>query len=277
MKELNRRQFLGLATAGLALAGCGKSNKELEQIVEENTTKKVGLLAERAKAVNYIPPPFKYNLKLDRDIMPLLMDPEKTALLVIDVQNLFTEPGAPIAAPDGPEVVVQINKLVDYCRAHYLPIIWIQATNRKDGSDAGMYRKYHPKTWSMQVRGNHWWELYPELHNEPADIYVTKPKYNAFWGSDLEAVLRGLEVESLIFTGIMTDVCVQTTLVDAFHRDFNPIIAADATGTATPYKKEALWLIETCFGRVLTTDETIAELEALTKTKKYCPDPAYKE
>ena len=266
MKELNRREFVGLSTAGIvALAGCGKSNKELEQILEENTSNKVGLLAERAKVVNYIPPPFKYNLELNRDITPLLMDPEKTALLVIDVQNLFTEPGAPNAAPDGPEVVVKINKLVDYCRAHYLPIIWIQETNRKDGSDAGMMGKYWPKMCSMLIRGNHWWELYPELHNEPTDIYVTKPKYNAFWGSDLEAVLRGLEVESLIFTGIMTDVCVQTTLVDAFHRDFNPIIAADATGTATPYKKEALDMIEGCFGRVLTADETIAELEALQR------------
>ena len=260
------KKLLLISVVFFAMIWCGYAQETQIELVEENTTKKVGTLAERAKAVNYIPPPFKYHLKLDRDVTLLLMDPEKTALLVIDVQNLFTEPGAPKAAPDGPEAVVQINKLVDYCRTNYLPIIWIQATNRKDGSDAGMYGKYWPNTWSMQVRGNHWWELYPELHNEPADIYVTKPKYNAFWGSDLEAVLRGLEVESLIFTGIMTDVCVQTTLVDAFHRDFNPIIAADATGTATPYKKEALDMIEGCFGRVLTADETIAELEAL-KTK----------
>ena len=110
--------------------------------------------------------------------------------------------------------------------------------------------------------GTHWWELYPELHNEPVDIYVTKPKYNAFWGSDLEAVLRGLGVESLIFTGFYTGVCVQTTLVDAFHRDFNPIIAVDATG---PYNKEVLSHIELLFGRALTTDETITELEALQR------------
>ncbi|NQS88531.1 cysteine hydrolase [Patescibacteria group bacterium] len=116
----------------------------------------------------------------------------------------------------------------------------------------GKYWKDWGPPKSVLARGNHWWKLYPELHNEPADIYVTKPKYNAFWGSDLEAVLRGLAVESLIFTGIMTDVCVQTTLVDAFHRDFNPIIAVDATCTATPYKKEALLMIESCYGRALT-------------------------
>ena len=263
------KKLLLISVVFFAMIWCGYAQETQIELVEENTTKKVGTLAEIAKAVNYIPPPFKYNLKLDRDVTPLFMDPEKTALLVIDVQNYFTEPGAPMVVPDGPEVVVQINKLVDYCRPHDIPIVWVQITHRKDGSDLGMIGKYW-KNWgppkSVLAKGSHWWKLYPELHNEPTDIYVTKPKYNAFWGSDLEAVLRGLEVESLIFTGIMTDVCVQTTLVDAFHRDFNPIIAADATGTATPYKKEALDMIEGCFGRVLTADETIAELEAL-KTK----------
>ena len=271
------KKLLLISVVFFAMIWCGYAQETQIELVEENTTKKVGTLAERAKAVNYIPPPFKYNLELDRDVTPLLMEPEKTALLVIDVQNGFTEPGAPMAVPDGPEVVVQINKLVDYCRPHDIPIVWVQITHRKDGSDLGIIGKYW-KDWgppkSVLARGSHWWELYPELHNEPVDIYVTKPKYNAFWGSDLEAVLRGLGVESLIFTGFYTGVCVQTTLVDAFHRDFNPIIAVDATG---PYNKEVLSHIEMLFGRALTTDETIAELKALTKTSRYRPDPAYKE
>ena len=89
-----------------------------------NSAKKVATCAERAKTVNYSPPAFKYNLEQQKDVRPLLIAPEKTALLVIDVQNFFTEPGAPLAAPDGPQVVVQINKLVDYCRAHNIPIIY---------------------------------------------------------------------------------------------------------------------------------------------------------
>jgi len=226
------------------------------------------IVAERAKVANYTPPPFKYNLTLDRDVTPLLMAPEKTALLIIDVQNLFIEPGALLAAVEGPEKVIpNINKLVDYCRAHNIPIVWIQETNRKDGSDMGMMAKYWKKVLappvSMLAPGSHWWELYPELHNKPTDIYVMKPKYNAFWGSDLEAVLRGLGAESLIFTGVAYDVCVYTTLVDAFHRDFNPAIAVDAIGSPFPYKEASMWHIETLWGRVMTTDEIIAELEAL--------------
>ena len=116
---------------------------------------------------------------------------------------------------------------------------------------------------SMLAEGSHWWELYPELHNEPTDIYVKKPKYNAFWGSDLEAVLRSLGIESLIFTGIAFDVCVYTTLIDAFHRDFNSVIAVDATGSPFPYKEASMWHIETLWGRVLTAAEIITELQAL--------------
>ena len=241
-----------------------------------NGAKKVATCAERAKAVNYSPPAFKYNLELQKDVRPLLMAPEKTALLVIDVQNLFTEPGAPLAAPDGPQVVVQINKLVDYCRAHNIPIIWVLETNRKDGNDMGLmanHWKILAPPDSMLAEGSHWWELYPELHDDPTDIYVKKPKYNAFWGSDLEAVLRSLGTESLIFTGIAFDVCVYTTLIDAFHRDFNPVIAVDATGSPFPGTKcgwdnnsnreVSMWHIETLWGRVLTAAEIITELQAL--------------
>ena len=76
---------------------------------------KKNTLAERAKAANYTPPPYKFNPDLNkeeggRDITPLLMDPESTALIVIDVQNLFTDPEAPLGAPDGPEIIPHINK-----------------------------------------------------------------------------------------------------------------------------------------------------------------------
>ena len=100
-----------------------------------------------------------------------------------------------------------------------------------------------------------------EVHQ--SDIIVCKPKYNAFWGSDLEAVLRGRHVESVIFAGIACDVCVMTTLIDAFHRDFNPILALDATGSPFPNMERMLWHIETFWGRILTTDEIIMETDTL--------------
>ncbi len=220
-------------------------------------------MMKRAQERKYTPPPFKFNPGLERNVGPLLMDPEKTALLVIDVQNLFTEPGAPLAAPDGPSIIPHINNLVRYCRGANIPIVWVMETNRPDGSDLGMMGKYWTSMQDWLAPDSHLWQLYRELENKPTDIYVRKPKYNAFWGSDLEAVLRALNAESLIFTGICTDVCVGNTLIDAFHRDFNPVMAFDATTTFTPFKQEFLTRLELLFGRTLTVEEVIGELKAL--------------
>jgi ureidoacrylate peracid hydrolase len=223
-------------------------------------------LKERAKQRGYNPPPLKYHPEINRDLTELLLDPEKTALLVIDVQNAFTDPKEKLAAPDGPTIVPKINKLVKYCREHDIPIIWVQETNRKDGSDIGIMAKYWPFLGPPEVylaEGSHAWQLYPELDARPEDIYIKKPKYIAFWGSDLEAVLRSLGVDSLIFTGICTDICVGTTMIYAMHMDYNCVIVKDASTTFTKHKEAFLDNAELLWARVLTTDEVIAELEAL--------------
>ncbi len=225
-------------------------------------------LAERVKAANYTPPPFKFNPRLNqtRNLLPLLMAPERTALLVIDVQNFFTAP--PTGAPDGPKIIPNINMLANYCRDHNIPVIWIQETNRADGSDLGMIGKYHsflaPPASTLSP-GNEGWKLYKDLNNKPDDIYVRKTKYNAFWGSDLEAILRAMGIESLICTGIAIDGCVAATIADAFHRDFNPILVMDAATSATlPQARDYFFSrIEFLNARVLTTGEVVAELEAL--------------
>jgi len=235
-------------------------------MVVEGKRKSIEMLKERARLVGYVPPSLKYHPELKRDLTELLLDPEKTALLVIDVQNAFTDPKAKLAAPDGPTIVPNINKLVKYCREHKIPIIWVQETNRKDGSDIGIMAKYWsflgpPETYLAE--GSWAWELYPKLDFKPEDIYIKKPKYIAFWGSDLEAVLRSLGVEHLIFTGICTDICVGTTMIYAMHLDYNCVMVKDATTTFTKYKEAFLDNAELLWCRVLTADEVLAELEAL--------------
>ncbi len=235
--------------------------------MKNNFSKKAAMLAERARSVNYNPPPPKYHPDLGRDYTGLLMDPETTALINVDITNLFTEPGAVLASPDAHKIVPIVNKLVQFCRGRGVPVIWIRWVNRPDRIDLGMQARYWGHGASiiehMSAEDNHWSQLYPELDLKPDDIYIKKPKFNAFWGSDLEAVLRSLGVESLIFTGLNTGVCVQVTIIDAFHRDFNHILAMDATDPFSPNKKEILMQIEMLWGRVMTADEIIAELVAL--------------
>lgn len=232
-------------------------------------SKRSNELWERAKRANYVPPKMKFNQELPRDSEHLLIDPEKTALINIDIQNIFTEPGAMFAAPNAAQIVPKVNKLAAYCRENGLPVIWVKITHRKDKSDMGSFGRLwssHPiVTETLLAADSHWSQLYPELDLKPTDIIVDKPKYNAFWGSELEAVLRGLGVEWLVFTGIDTDVCVRNTLIDAFHRDFNVVLAMDATESIFP-KPATFQSIEMLFGRVLTTEEIITELKSLKTT-----------
>lgn len=224
----------------------------------------------RAKKADYAPPKMKFNPGLPRNFEKLLIDPNKAALVNIDIQNIFTETGAPFAPPDADKIVPNVNKLAAYCRENDIPVVWVRVIHRKDKSNLGSFARLwgdHPVVAdSMLVADNHWAQFYPTLELKDTDIYIEKPKYNAFWGSDLEAVLRGLNREWLIFTGIATDVCVRNTLIDAFHRDFNVVLAMDATEGLSP-KNEVLQGIEMLYGRILTTDEILAELNALKQDK----------
>ncbi len=225
-------------------------------------------VAKRAEAANYTPPLYKFNTHLEgyRDAMLLLMAPEKTTLINIDIQNVYSEEGGAWFVPGAQETIPYVNRLASYCREHNMPVIWVLNTVRKDGSDAGMEGRYYPETLpprSLLAPDQHWWELDSKVDNKPTDIYVRKPKFDAFWGSDLEAVLRGLGVESVIFTGLDTAMCVHETLVGAFHKDYNCVLAMDAT--AGRYWPQEDWYAfeEYMYSRVLTTDEIIVELEAL--------------
>jgi ureidoacrylate peracid hydrolase len=227
-------------------------------------------LRNRAKERGYIPPPLKYplarNIAKDRDLMELLLDPEKTALVNIDVQNAFADPEGKLFAPKAPEILPNINKLVKYFREHNMPIIWVQFTVPRDGSDIGLMAKYWPLFAPPEpycAEGSWEWQLHPELDARPEDIYVKKPKYNAFWGSNLEAVLKSLAVQCLVFTGLNTDMCVGTTMIHGMHWDYICVMAEDAIQTFSPYHEAFLDLSELLWSRVLTTDEVIAELDAL--------------
>lgn len=147
-----------------------------------------------------------------------------------------------------------------------MPVIYTAWCHRPDGSDLGRMAEYWAGLAPVPFE-SHLAQIYPGMDYEPSDILIQKPKYNAFWATNLEAILNTLGIESLIFTGIATDVCVGQTLVDAFHRDYNCIIVQDGTATTTPHQEVSLWHHEKYWARVLTIDEVIDELRALTPVK----------
>jgi ureidoacrylate peracid hydrolase len=112
-------------------------------------------------------------------------------------------------------------------------------------------------------RGGWDYAIVESLAPQPGDIVVPKPRYSGFFNTNLDSTLRARRIRNLAFTGIATNVCVESTLRDGFFLEYFGIVLADAVGQAGPdfAQKAALYNIETFFGWVSTVAEFTAALE----------------
>jgi nicotinamidase-related amidase len=114
------------------------------------------------------------------------------------------------------------------------------------------------------LRKDTWgYELLDELEPRKEDWYVEKTRLSAFYQTNLEQLLRALDAETVILTGVLTNQCVGATCKDALYRDFKPIVVEECVGTATPHLHDpAIEMIRMGWGQVNTLEETLAELRA---------------
>ena len=107
---------------------------------------------------------------------------------------------------------------------------------------------------TLLARGGWDCELVDALHPEPGDIIIHKTRYSAFYNTNLDSMLRARGIRTLVFTGIATNVCVESTLRDGFFLEYFGVVLADATHHAGPdfIQQASLYNIETFFGWVST-------------------------
>jgi biuret amidohydrolase len=231
-------------------------------------------LAELAREVGYTPPDPKFGAEQGADYLvesidytQLLLDPERTALVVVDMQNIFVRKGAPSTAGSGESIAPAINGLAETFRDLELPVIWTLWCHRPDGSNLGrnaaFWRDLVPLPEDSDLA-----QMHPSMDVRDEDITMTKPNYSAFWGTDLEVLLHTRGIEALVLTGVATDICLGSTLIDAFHRDYTCVVVSDGTTTTTPYQQETLWMHENYWARVLTADEVGRELRTLARREE---------
>jgi len=162
------------------------------------------------------------------------IDSSRTALLVIDLQNIFVEKHEPISAPDGLEIVERLNRLADTCRSNGIPVVYAAHALRADLSNIGQMASIFPVmvTENLITTGTETAAIHPGFRVEEADIYLEKPRFGAFTGTDLELILRGRGIDTVIIGGIATNVCCETTAREANHREFKVVFLHDGTTTA---------------------------------------------
>jgi ureidoacrylate peracid hydrolase len=193
--------------------------------------------------------------------------PERTALINVDMQNVFVEGDWP-AAPDGLALLERVNRLASVCRQAGVLVIHTSHVLRSDGSNMGVLAEVAPPVkQGMIAKGSNSAALHDGLVIDAGDVLLDKPRFGAFHGTDLELILRSRGIDTVIVSGIATNVCCETTAREAMVRDFRVLFLSDGTAatrmgdlTAEELQRATLATLGTVFGQVLRVDEVIQKI-----------------
>jgi ureidoacrylate peracid hydrolase len=214
------------------------------------------------------------------------VDPAHTALICVDMQNAFVSKGgmfdlAGFDISKSADVVKVHEHLLPACRAAGVKVIYLVIAFRPDLRDAGDPNSpaYHKELALRMMRArpelagklliDGGWDaaVVDALAPQPGDLVIRKTRYSGFCRTELEATLRAGGIRHLLFTGVATNVCVESTARDALFADFWPVMIEDAMNHSGPdFNRQAtLWNFEHVFGWVTDSDAVIAALEAPAK------------
>jgi ureidoacrylate peracid hydrolase len=217
--------------------------------------------------------------KLEAKPEPVEVDFKQSAIVVVDMQNAFASKhgmldiaGADISG--APSVVSVISQVLSTARRAGMPIVYLQMGYQPDLSDSGgpQSPNWHkelgirlmncrPELKGKLVTQGTWdFAIVDELAPQPGDIVIVKTRYSGFARTPLDAELRARGIRYLFFTGIATNVCVESTLRDAFFMDYWPILITDASLAAGPpgMQEATLFNIESYFGWTIPSAELLA-------------------
>ncbi len=184
----------------------------------------------------------------------------KQAVLVIDMQCDFINKGAPIECPGGRAIIAPIRQLLDLAHQKGTPVIYTQEAHRAESVDFG--RELDGEEPRHCVEGTPGVEIIPDLAPRPGDFLIVKRRYSAFFATDLDLLLRGLQVDTLILTGAATDVCVRATAQDAQQLNYHVIVPEECVaGTSIEQHRAALRNIAYILGKVRPLSEVLALFE----------------
>jgi ureidoacrylate peracid hydrolase len=214
---------------------------------------------------------------------PITLDIERTALIVVDMQNAFCKKGGMfdvmgmLDEAKVKRVIETDKKVIEAFRRKGTKIVYLRMAYSLDLADAGgpespsywkerglVTMREHPEWKGRFLTIGTWdWEIIDELEPQPEDIEVDKNRYSGFTNTELDVILRTLNIKYLVFIGIATNVCVESTLRAAYFHEYFPVIVSDGCGNTGPdYTQEAtIWNVAEVFGWVTTSDDLVKALK----------------
>jgi ureidoacrylate peracid hydrolase len=200
---------------------------------------------------------------------------EQTALLVVDPQEEYFDPQGPAYFPESLERLANINALIEAFAARGGPVVYIRHAHRPTGVDVGRMGDFAAEDEEDSfLEGTPRVAFHRGLVVLDTPTVITKTRYDSFWGTDLEGILRTLGIRTVVLVGYMTSFCCDTTARSAQSRDYETIFVSDAVGgpdlvrlDGSPYPsaevlEDVAAALAAGFAEVLRTDEVMARIAA---------------
>lgn len=192
--------------------------------------------------------------RVDRERV-LEFDPARSAVLVVDMLNDFFEEGGRMVLPGGKVLYEPIGRLLEGARATGMPIFWLNQHLRPDDT---LFNKRVPHclvgTWGA--------EIVDALPVGEEDYIIPKRRYSGFFQTDLDLYLREHDIRHVIVVGVVTNICVRSTVNDAYFLGYDAIVPVEGVMATSERQQDAhLYDIDTHYGSVTTLDQILARLE----------------
>ena len=219
---------------------------------------------------------------------PLSLRPSETAVIVVDMQNSYASEGgyvdlAGFDVSASAKVIAKVAQVLDAAREAGVTVVYFQ-----NGWDAGYVEAGGPgspnfhksnalKTMrarpeldgTLLAKGGWDYDIVKELKPKPGDILIPKTRYSGFFNTNVDSVLRARGVRTLVFVGVATNVCVESSLRDAFHLEYFGVVLEDAVNHLGPdfIREASLYNVEKFFGWVSTVADFCGAISQQTTAK----------
>ena len=162
----------------------------------------------------------------------VLLDPTRSALVVVDMQNDFVKEGGSLLVPDAEGTIPTIESLLDGARRSGMKVVYSQDTHTEHDPEWGI--------WPEHAREGTWgWQIVDELAPREGELVVRKVRYDAFYGTHLDHFLRLWGTETLLLCGTVANICVHYTAASAALRWYDVVVPRDATSAIDPFDLES--------------------------------------
>ncbi len=226
---------------------------------------------------------------------PIEITLDRTAVLVVDMQNAFASKGgmldlAGVDVSAANDAVANAGLLADAARAAGIPVIYLTIGYPPDQSTAGGADSPNPRKelalglmrerpelkGKLLTYGTWDFQIVDALAPRAGELVITKARYSGFAGTPLDAILRSSGIRYLLMAGIASNVCVESTLRDAYFLEYWPVMIEDATMPAGPpeIQRATIYNVATFFGWVTTAQEAAEALQDLRRGRASRPGPA---